>query len=105
VSGSDDKMVPVWDTTTGAALQRLKSYSGPVNSVAFLLNSRVHTLYLSNNWVAERGVLQFPPHYRTTYIAVWNGLMAREEEQVYLPDNENEGDGLESFVEEREDEN
>jgi hypothetical protein len=31
--------------------------------------------------------------------------MAREEEQVYLPDNKDEDDGLEGFVEEREDEN
>ena len=35
VSGSYDRSVQVWDTSTGVELQRLKGHTGLVNSVAF----------------------------------------------------------------------
>jgi WD40 repeat protein len=35
VSGSDDKTVKIWDTSSGACLQMLKGHSSSVNSVTF----------------------------------------------------------------------
>ena len=35
MSGSHDKTVKIWDTTTSTYTQKLKGYSGPVSSIAF----------------------------------------------------------------------
>ncbi|KAH8747827.1 hypothetical protein F5882DRAFT_422337 [Hyaloscypha sp. PMI_1271] len=63
---------------TGAALQTLEGHSSSVNSVAFSPDGRVvHTLSVSNDWVTERrtNILWLPPDYRTTCVAVWNGIV------------------------------
>ena len=84
VLGSYDKTVRLWDAVTGAALQTAKGYSGlegylgPINSASFSQDGKVvHNLYLSNDWIAERGrnLLWLPPDYRATCVAVWNGIV------------------------------
>jgi WD40 repeat protein len=40
-SASDNEMVKLWDTVTGAALQTLKGHSSVVNFVAFSLDGKV----------------------------------------------------------------
>jgi WD40 repeat protein len=77
-SGSYDKMVRLWDAVTGAALQTLEGHSSSVISVAFSPDGKVvHTLFVSNDWVAEQqeSILWLPPDYRATCVAVWNGII------------------------------
>jgi WD40 repeat protein len=76
VSGSDDKTVRLWDAATGAALQTLDGNSDSVSPIA-QGGTIPHTLFVSNNWVAEVGsnLVWLPPAYRATCEAVWNKII------------------------------
>ena len=107
MSGSHDGTVQLWDAATGEALQTLEGHSDEVTSVAFSLDGKlvvsrshdrtvrlwdtaigaalqtlegqvVHALYLSNDWLVEKGgnILWLPPDYRATCVTVWNGIVA-----------------------------
>ena len=64
MSRSHDRTVQLWGAAMGAMPQMLEG-------------QMVHTLYLSNDWVAEKGgdVLWLPADYRATCIIVWNGIV------------------------------
>ncbi|XTI89098.1 WD40-repeat-containing domain protein [Cenococcum geophilum] len=66
-STSNDKTVRLWDPATGAQLQTLE-----LDSL-----EQVRTLFVSNDWILEEGegILWLPPDYRTTCVAVWDGMV------------------------------
>jgi hypothetical protein len=79
VSGSDDKAVRLRHAVTGAALQALEGHWSLVSSVAFSPDGNIrHSLYASNNWVAEgrSNLLWLPPAYLATCWAVNNEAIA-----------------------------
>ena len=98
-SGSDDRTVRLWYAGTGATLQTLElgiitgtlSFStsgqylitdrGVLDMSSLQLSpdplERLHTLFVSNDWVAEEGVniLWLPPDYRAACVAVRDGMI------------------------------
>jgi WD40 repeat protein len=74
VSASGDRTVRLWDAVTGAALQTLEGHWDSVTSAAFSPDSKV---FVSNHWVTEdqKNILWLPPDYRTTSVAIWNGVI------------------------------
>jgi WD40 repeat protein len=75
VSRSEDKIVRLWDATTGMALQTLEGHSDWVRSVAFSPDGNLlSTLRMSNYWVVEgeANILWLPPDYRSICDAIWD---------------------------------
>jgi WD40 repeat protein len=99
-SGSYDRTVRLWDVVTGAPLQTLKLDDTEIRNLSFSTSGQylktnrgvldvssllevsadylehLCALFVSANWVTEKGgnILWLPPDYRTTYMAVWNGI-------------------------------
>lgn len=102
-SGSDDKIIKLWDTTTGV-LQQTLNVQGSITKINFAADGPyletnlgpfdIGLLYdgdspthsqesidiclLGQDWIALRGkkVLWLPPAYRPTYVTIRHGRLA-----------------------------
>jgi WD40 repeat protein len=100
-SGSYDCTVRLWDAGTGSLRQTLEGHLNIVRSVAFspdgkrlITNSKtfdvrflnissdlpeqLYNLSVLDSWVVEgaENILWLPPEYRSSSVAIWNGIVA-----------------------------
>src|SRR5437868_3722765 len=86
-TGSGDWTARPWVAATGETRGTLECALCVVMSlfvISYLVtaptsrySSCLQTLFVSNNWVSEEkeNILWLPPDYRSTCVAVWNGIV------------------------------